>query len=66
MKSDFSVKNCGTVFMVYPKTKKARTWVDENVPLESWQWLGNGFCVDQHCIENLVLGMERDGLKMAS
>jgi hypothetical protein len=44
----------GNIWMVTALTGDARAWVEENVPTEHWQWLGRGFSVDQHCIENLV------------
>lgn len=60
--SDFSVSNQGNIFMVYPKSDDAREWVQENVGLEGWQWLGGGFAVDQHMIEHLIDGMAEAGL----
>ncbi len=45
------------MYIVTPKTKKAKQWVSKNVLLESWQWLGDSFAVDHHFIEGLEQGM---------
>jgi hypothetical protein len=50
------------MYLVTVKTEKAKRWVDENVGLKSWQWLGDSFAVDHHCIEDLELGMVDAGL----
>ena len=60
--NDFQVRNEGNIFMVYPKTDEAQQWVEENVGLEGWQWLGGGFAVDHRMIENLLDGMAGAGL----
>jgi hypothetical protein len=62
---DVSVANHGSVIMVRPISDEAKAWVDENVPLEDWQWMGGAFAVDPHYIENLVDGMRGDGLSVA-
>jgi hypothetical protein len=45
------------MYLVTPKSQQAREWVDENVYLEPWQWLGGSFAVDHHFIEDLEQGM---------
>jgi len=62
MKPDVLVENHGSVFMFVPMTQEAREWVDENVGLESWQWLGGGFAVEPRCALDLANGMQADGL----
>ena len=49
------------MYLVTPKSENARQWVDENVHLEPWQWLGDSFAVDHHFIEELELGMIEAG-----
>lgn len=44
--ADFVVQDGGSVCLVTPLTSDARAWVDANVALEAWQWLGSGFGVD--------------------
>lgn len=51
----------GNVWMVTPMNSEAQAWVDENVPLDDWQWIGRGFSVDQHYVENLIEGIAEAG-----
>jgi hypothetical protein len=39
--ADVLVRNEGSVVMLTPKSVEAKAWVDENLGLESWQWLGD-------------------------
>ena len=50
------------MYQVTPKTDRAKTWIDENVVTEAWQWMGNTLVVDHHYIEKLELGMLDSGL----
>ena len=43
-------------------TPKATQQVDDNVQVESWQKLCEGFAVDHHFIEGLVDGMVENEL----
>lgn len=52
----------GTVVMFQPITDEAREWVDENVGLEPWQWMGPAFAVEHRFVGDLIEGMEADGL----
>lgn len=45
------------MYLVTPKSQQAKEWINENVGLESWQWLGDSFAADHHFIEDLELGM---------
>ena len=45
------------MYQLTPKTDRAKTWVDENVHSEPWQWLGSTLVVDHHFIKDLELGM---------
>ena len=54
---DVQVHSDGTMSHFTPITQKAKDWVEENVTLESWQWLGNGFGVEHRYVDDLVRGM---------
>ena len=59
---DVRVENHGNIIQFFVLTPKARKWVDTNVQLEGWQWLGGiSFAVDHHYADNLIQGMECDG-----
>lgn len=59
---DVSIENHGSVFMFRIHTNGAQEWVDENVGIEGWQWLGNGFAVDPHYVDELGCAMMDAGL----
>ena len=62
MQQDILIEHCGSVVMVTPLTPEATEWVDENVGLESWQWLGGSFSCEPRYVDRLIEGMEDDGL----
>jgi len=61
---DVSVRDEGSVVIVTPQTDAAKAWVEENVSLEGWQWFGGGFAVEHPRLDNLLAGMEEDGLEI--
>lgn len=61
---DVRVTHHGSVTLVKPLTPAAHVWVDEHAQLESWQWLGASFAIEPRYVENLVSGMEHDGLQV--
>ncbi len=60
--SDVIVENRGSVCMVTPMSPEASEWVDQNVSLESWQWLGASFACEPRYVPSLIEGMHEDGL----
>lgn len=63
---DVKVMNHGSVVMVEPVSKEAKAWVDENVGLEGWQWMGNAFAVEPRLLGNLLDGMREEGFTVGS
>ena len=61
---DVRVIDHGSVVMVAPLTAEARRFAEENVALESWQWLGDAFAVEPRYVGDLVDGMEAEGLEV--
>lgn len=61
---DAQVINQGTIFQVWPNTKRARKWIEEHVDLENAQWFGPTLIVEHRYINDLVMGMRDDGLKV--
>jgi hypothetical protein len=59
---DVRVENHGTLFVFQPLTDAGRTWIDEHVESESWQWIGGGLSVEHRYAEHLATGMQADGL----
>lgn len=64
MKQDIQVRNEGSIVQFILLTKKAKTWVRENVQSEPWQWMGSSLCVDWRYAEDLFQGMLEAGLKL--
>ena len=46
MGADFVVSDQGTIWVFNPLTNAARVFSRNELGLESWQWLGDGFAVD--------------------
>ncbi len=61
---DVRFRDEGSIVMVEPLTEAAKEWVRENVPLESWQWLGSRFCCEPRMVKNLMNGMVEGGLNI--
>lgn len=54
---DFHISNQGSIVMITPVTSVAKEWVDENVQLDSWQWLGISFAVEHRYAAGLIEGL---------
>lgn len=52
------------MIIITPVTEKAKKWVNKHVNIESWQWLGDGFAVDNRYAQDLLSGMKRSHLKL--
>lgn len=62
--ADFRIADQGSIVMVTPLTQPAKDWVEENVQLEGWQWLGGGFAVEPRYVVGLASGIADAGLEM--
>jgi hypothetical protein len=60
--TDVTVENHGSVFIFQPHTDAAKKWIEDNVQVEGWQWIGGGLAVEPRCARDLADGMLRDGL----
>jgi hypothetical protein len=62
---DVNVRDEGTVVLLSLQSDEAHDWVDENVAVEDWQWMGqHSFCVDHRFAVPLIEGMIRGGLEV--
>ena len=59
---DCLIENAGTVFTFCPLTDRAKSWIDENVETEAWQWFGHVLVVEHRYAFGLASGMQQDGL----
>lgn len=62
---DVTFSDQGSITLVTPHTEAATAWVDENVQLEGWQWIGTAFAVEPRFLQHLLDGMAGDGLIVA-
>jgi hypothetical protein len=51
---DFRIADHGSIISIKPVSEAARTWVNENIVSEPWQWLGGALCVDVRCARDLI------------
>ena len=62
---DFLIRDAGTTWAFCPLTPEAKRWTEENVQLESWQWLGATFVVDWRYGALLAEGISGAGFQIA-
>ena len=63
--ADFSVQNEGTIFLLIPHTDSANAWIEEHIP-EDAQRFGGGIVVEHRYIQDIVEGIQADGLAVRS
>lgn len=62
---DIEAADMGSIVLLTPLTEEGRNWIGDNCQAESWQWLGNGLCVDHRYADAILEGAEADGLAIA-
>jgi hypothetical protein len=63
--SDFQIADHGSIISIKPVSEAVRTWVDENVVSEPWQWLGGALCVDIRCARDLIDEIAAEGFEIS-
>ena len=61
MRIDFEVSGGGTVYLLHPRTRAARTWVAEHLPADA-TWFGGAVVVEYPYIGPIIGGAIGDGL----
>lgn len=61
MEADFTITDHGSIVMVRPLTEAATEWVEENVGIEPWAWMGDAFACDHRMAGDLIAGIESEG-----
>lgn len=62
MPADVLIADQGSVALFTPLTAEAHQWVEENVEVEPWQRMGTSVACEPWCLEQLIAGMQQDGL----
>lgn len=63
-KSDFLFEDHGSIIMLWPLSREASDWVEENVQSEPWQWLGEALCVDHRMARGLIDAVITEGFSV--
>lgn len=58
--TNFMVTDEGTVVFITPVSDVARQWVDENLSLEPWQYLGDGFGIEHRYADEIIQAMAEE------
>ena len=53
-KSDFTVVDSGSIVSFTPNTPEAKRFCEEDIEIESWQWMGESFHVDHRMASGLI------------
>lgn len=60
--SDVRIESDSSMVLITPVSYVGRQWIDENLQVEGWQWLGRSLAVDKRYAGPIVDGMIGDGL----
>ncbi len=60
-KVDFHVVDHGAIFLLHPNTRRARRWVEDNLPPDHVRF-GDASLVGQRFIDDITDGMRADDL----
>jgi len=63
--TDFRCENHGSIFLLYPLTHSAQSWIEENLPSDA-QWVGHSVVVEHRYIWAILEGIQNDGLVVQS
>jgi hypothetical protein len=58
--SDLSFENHGSIVLMTPNTTEGREFIDEFVPTEPWQWMGNSIACDPRMAFDLYAIVQSD------
>ena len=59
---DFRVANEGSIFIFFAETPAALQWVVDHLPGDVLTWGRNGYVVEWRYAQDILFGIENDGL----
>jgi hypothetical protein len=59
--ADFHVRPHGSIWTFEPKTETAKEFTQNDLDVQSWQWVGHCFGVDHRFANDLVTALEVEG-----
>jgi hypothetical protein len=63
-KADFRVVNHGTLYLLYPNTRRAKEWVEKNLPPDHIRY-ADASVVEHRFIGDIIDGIRADDLDIA-
>jgi hypothetical protein len=60
--ADIEFQDEGTVTLIIPLSPAGKSWLDENVESEDWQYLGSNLAIDTRVVGVILAGASHDGL----
>ncbi len=63
-KVDFQIVNHGTLYLLYPNTRRAKQWVKENLPQDHVKY-ADASVVEPRYIDDILDGIRGDDLDFA-
>jgi len=63
-KVDFRVVNHGTIYLLYPNTRRAKQWVRDNLPRDHMKY-ADASVVEPRYIGDIIDGIRADELEIA-
>ena len=58
---DFHCENHGSLFLLFPLTASAHSWIEEHLP-EDVQWFGNAVVIEHRYVWTILDGIQNAGL----
>jgi hypothetical protein len=62
---DFRCENHGSLFLLFPLTQSAQSWIEEHLPSDA-QRFGNAFVIEHRYIWAILADLQDDGLTVAN
>ena len=63
-KVDFQIVNHGTIYLLYPNTRRAKQWVKDNLPQDHMKY-ADASVVEPRYIDDILDGIRADDLDFA-
>ena len=61
---DFICENHGSLFLLFPLSQSAQSWVEEHLPTDV-QWFGNAVVIEHRYVWAILEGIQNDGLAVS-
>ena len=61
---DFICENHGSLFLLFPLSQSAQSWVEEHLPTDV-QWFGNAVVIEHRYVWTILEGIQNDGLAVS-